>query len=79
MNSIETLIQRPITAWMGGTRPLPLSQISREERIAVALLFEDQVKDFLGFWGDNPVMDTYRIFWRRARYDAHATFRNPRF
>ena len=73
------LMQKPIHAWMGGTRPLPLTKISEQERILVSRLFREQIELFLGYWGDYPALDICRTFWRRARYDAHATFRSNRF
>ncbi len=68
-------------AWMGGTRPAPLLTISREERHLVSKLFREQANLYADYWGMRAATDTLRTFWRRARYDAHATirvlYRNP--
>jgi hypothetical protein len=63
-------------AWMGGSRPRPLLELSRGERRYVTRLFREQVDTWLDYWGDSIPMDVCRTFWKRARYDAHATYRN---
>lgn len=62
-------------AWMGGSRPRPLSELSWSERLYVTRLFRDQMNTWIDFWGDLVPMDVARTFWKRARYDAHATYR----
>lgn len=67
--------ERPrILAWMGGFRPLPYPEISQEEKALVSILFREQCEIYSCYWGDLP-KDMRRLFWNRARYDAHATFR----
>lgn len=61
-------------AWTGGSAPRPLPEVSRDERRYISHLFREQCETFRAFWGDLPG-DVRRIFWNRARYDAHATFR----
>lgn len=63
-------------AWMGGSRPAPLSDISRGERTRVSLLFLAQYREFADYWGEAAEFAVCRIFWKRARYDAHATYRH---
>ena len=65
---------KPVIAWRGGSRPEPLAVISRYERSLVSELFREQCADHINYWGDMET-DTARTFWRRARYDAHATCR----
>lgn len=62
-------------AWMGGSRPKKFSDCSSAERNTVSYLFREQVAIFNQFWGSMPEMDILRIYWKRARYDAHATLR----
>ena len=64
--------------WMGGSRPRPLLELSMGERRYVTRLFREQVDTWLDYWRDSIPMDVCRIFWKRARYDAHATYRNER-
>lgn len=67
-----------IVAWMGGTRPLRLSEIGMLERSTVTNLFREQCEVFAMHWGELPDSGTARTFWVRARYDAHATWRDMR-
>lgn len=64
------------TAWMGGSRPRPLLELSRDEREYVIYLFRFQVWTWTNYWNDPLPLDLARIFWKRACYDAHATYRN---
>jgi len=61
--------------WMGGSRPRPINQVTGAERRYITTLFKEQCRIFRNFWGDLP-KDMRRLFFNRARYDAHATFRN---
>lgn len=63
-------------AWTGGSRPKKLADISQDERQFVRKLFKDQLQTWCGFWDSKADLDLCRVFWNRARYDAHATFRN---
>jgi len=70
---------KPI-AWTGGTRPAKLSQISKEERKLVSLLFYESMVSVWTYWGDYQglcpsVLESARVHYRRARYDAHTTMR----
>jgi hypothetical protein len=81
---------RPTVAWMGGCRPRPLAELSADERCKVRALFRAECATYAGAWGDllppSPVcpvsgkpvdrLDMARLFWGRARYDAHATYRH---
>ena len=63
-------------AWTGGSwKPEGLEKISKDYRDLVSFFFREQMMDFGNFWGDLPDMDTRRIFWRRAKADAYATYR----
>lgn len=42
----------------------------RFERTLIRLLYREQVRTFLYFWGDAPSLDTCRTYWRRACWDA---------
>ena len=63
-------------AWRGGSRPRPLLELSHAERKLVTNLFRSQVYIWQDFWSGPVPTDVCRIFWKRARYDAHATYRN---
>jgi hypothetical protein len=65
-------------AWTGGDRPGPYASLSLPEKKYVSGLFKDQIRCWKNYWqgGENPPWDTLRIFYKRARYDAHATFRD---
>jgi hypothetical protein len=67
---------RGIVVWIGGSRPAPLSTIGAIERSTCSSLFRQQCETFSDYWGTAPDLDTCRIFWRRARHDAHATWRD---
>ncbi len=62
-------------AWMGGSRPRPLLELSQYERLYVTYLFRQQMRTWSGYWSTRAPIDVCRIFWKRARYDAHATYR----
>lgn len=76
MSNIQ--IQFPVSkiAWMGGTRPEPLIRLSKRERSLVSILFQEQIIIFTSGWDTFPELDICRTFWKRARYDAHATYRD---
>jgi len=63
------------TAWTGGTPPAPLMTIDRAERSMLKFFFGDQIIDWRNYYNDDPPRDVLRIFWNRARHDAHATRR----
>ena len=63
-------------AWTEGSSPTALSTICDEERKIVSFFFRDQVTTWTSYWNEPIPRDICRIFWRRARYDAHATMRH---
>lgn len=65
-----------IICWMGGSRPRKSSQIDLIESATRKFLFREQVQTWRNYWGDSPDWDTLRLFFGRARHDAHATLRN---
>jgi hypothetical protein len=65
-----------MTAWTGGSAPRPLSQIGRLERALLRREFRRQIIEYRSYWGDLPDRRVARLFWHRARYDAHATCRD---
>lgn len=76
MKAKLTLTKESITAWMGGSRPKPIEECSSDEIALVSALFREQFKTWHDYWKDSPSLDVARIFWNRARHDAHATMRN---
>ena len=76
MKRYSTTAKEIITAWMGGSRPKPITECSVEEIALVSALFRDQFKTYYEYWKDYPSRDVARLFWNRARHDAHATTRN---
>ena len=66
---------KPI-AWMGGSRPRPLSELSQDEREYASYLFRQQMRTWSTYWFAPVPGDIARTFWKRARYDAHATYRD---
>jgi len=63
-------------AWMGGSRPRPLLELMMDERTYVSYLFRQQVRTWSEYWFAPVPFEIARIFWKRARYDAHAAYRN---
>lgn len=61
-------------AWTGGSQPRPINEISEEECFYAMKLFHQQMEAWRSFWGDEPSEGTQRLFFNRARGDAHATF-----
>lgn len=76
MKTLLTIEPSQVIAWTGGSRPAKPSAISSKQAGIQKLLFGEQVMTFRNYWGDSPNWDTLRIFFNRARYDAHATLRN---
>ena len=76
MKAKLTLAKESLTAWMGGSRPKPIKECSADEVALVSLLFREQFQTWHDYWKDSPSLDVARIFWNRARHDAHATMRN---
>ena len=65
-----------VKSWTGGTTPKAIKDIDKEEKTLVKKLYHDQIAEFVMFWRHYPNRLIRRTFWRRARYDAHATFRS---
>lgn len=63
----------PRTAWTGGDKPRSYSGVCGKEKNDVSVLFREQARDYAQRWGELPVLGIARLFWRRARYDAHAS------
>lgn len=61
-------------AWMGGSRPNQLSTVSPAEAAKCRELFQEQATIYIQAWGNLPP-EIARLFWKRARYDAHASAR----
>lgn len=61
-------------AWTGGSAPA-LDPLDPAEREYVLILFRQQCETWKAAWGDRPPLDVRRTFMRRARFDAHATYR----
>lgn len=78
-------LAKDLKAWTGGSSPLPLSKVTKKERGLISNLFREQLIDWSRYWRGGvirssadqtpSVLSVARIFWKRARYDAHATFR----
>lgn len=72
---------RHTTAWMGGSRPNPWLSTSCDERKKTCQLFREQCGYYLEAWGNllppspGSHFEMARLFWNRARYDAHASYR----
>ena len=64
-------------AWTGGTPPRSLLRIGRLERALLRREFRRHLLAYRGYWGDLPDRRVMRLFWNRARHDAHATCRDP--
>lgn len=69
-SKIETI------AWMGGSRPAKPSQISAKQAGVQKYIFSQHVVTYRGYWHTEPDWETLRLFFKWARYDAHATCRN---
>ena len=65
------------TAWTGGSSPLTFNLVAlTPEGDYVLQLYREQVALWSDYWGDTPPADVLDTFWGRARYDAHATYRD---
>ena len=65
-------------AWMGGTPPRAYYEVAGSpEGAYVVDLFDAQCSIWMDYWNETEVpLEQRSIFWGRARYDAHATYRN---
>lgn len=67
-------------AWTGGSKPGKLREITKTERQLRSAIFHENMQFVYQFWQDyrglnNTVLESARIHYNRARYDAHATIR----
>lgn len=62
-------------AWTGGSMPADFGTVSDLEQHLVYALLTAQLAGYRAFWGAEPSDDVKRVYWNRARYDAHATVR----
>ena len=72
---------KTVIAWTGGSAPKKMLLCSEDEKVFRSYLFRTQMAMVKEFWGDceglcNTVLDMARVQYVRAKYDAHATFRN---
>ena len=73
----ESNMTMPRIAWTGGSNPRPWPDTSPLEREIVLDRYTEQAREWLGYWGEVELPnDQHEIFWKRARYDAHATLRS---
>jgi hypothetical protein len=63
-----------VRAWSGGSAP-PQKLPPDVARLAEKL-YDEQVKTWRDYWGDEPDADVQETFRKRARYDAWATLRH---
>ena len=63
-------------AWTGGSQPPCYALSPTPRRELISYLFREQVKCYAAYWSACPSLDTVRIFWTRAKHDAHAAIRN---
>jgi hypothetical protein len=65
-------------AWTGGTPPRAFYEVAGSpEGFYVVELFNNQCMVWMTHWKEKSVpLEQRNIFWGRARYDAHATYRN---
>ena len=61
MKAKLTLAKGGIVAWMGGSRPKPITECSADEVALVSLLFREQFKTWHDYWKDYPSRDVARI------------------
>lgn len=66
----------PVCSWSGGSMPHPLDRIDLTEALLAWRLFLEQSRYWLKYWTDTPLPCDFAIFWNRARYDAHSTYRH---
>lgn len=69
-----------IIAWTGGSKPEKLLATQIEERRIRKAIFRSNMANVVSYWGDyrglcTSVYEQARIQYGRARYDAHATYR----
>jgi hypothetical protein len=75
MKSTNTPDVVPRTAWMGGSQPPAYKFSPRARRLLISKYFREQLQDYIYYWQSLPPVSTARIFWNRAKHDAHASIR----
>lgn len=70
-----------VIAWTGGSRPARWNDTQAQEKKLARDIFRGCMLEVFNYWGDfrglnDSVLDMARIQWKRARYNAHATFRD---
>ncbi len=65
-----------LRSWTGGDRPATYQSIGSGERLTVRAFFREQMGDWLAYHGGPVSREIRKLFWARARYDAHATHRH---
>ena len=68
-------------AWTGGSRPRKFLYICQAERELRKQFFREAMATVKAHWGDSiglcgTVLDSARVHYRYAKYDAHATIRD---
>lgn len=66
-----------LIAWTGGSSPAPFASLDAPQRATVKAAYAEQCSMYEDFWGKAPDVELRRVFWNRARHDAHATHREP--
>lgn len=64
-----------VVAWTGGSEPADIHSVSGLESNLAHRLYDMQLAAFAAFWGKGADQGTRELYWRRARFDAHATVR----
>lgn len=62
-------------AYRGGSEPKNFHDCNELEINLINALNKAQIEASRAFWGKEPDQEMRRIFWNRARHDAHATCR----
>ena len=63
--------------WMGGDRPGAYSATNANEKRLCTVFFRMYCADYFSGWNECPTIEVARVFWKRARHDAHATMHPP--
>lgn len=69
-----------VRAWTGGSVPAAYRATSTRERLLTSALFRNSMRHVFTYWNDyrglnRTVLESARIHWKRARYDAHSSLR----
>jgi hypothetical protein len=69
-----TFMGLPIKSWTGGSYAAGIQEVPADEFLLILELYREQVATWEKYWGDKPDNAMKKLFWNRARQDAHATF-----